>query len=305
MGRLRGAAPGFRKGRCYVAASNFRCACNAAVRPSQLQPLTMSTMLGRPVVTPLRASSRFWTRNLLMSESGTSTRLPPPFCHLTSPDWTVRGPHRGVAPPLLHSAPKPSSTGTSRFTLPLLLLPPRLCTLSLQSPLRPLCAMDSAQLSLQGIFFYQSLSVAKRGLLPKHPVAPSTPLQNPRQPCRGRSLALPLWRPRWRGGQHHSRSVQPNLMRYSAPEKGRAAQPTCGEERSTPASNSDEYCPKCIVDCAVSTTALGRPHRLNCNLPWALGPAEHVECSVVVFDPCPFRTHNQDIGMYPCKPEPT
>lgn len=122
-GALRGAAPGFRKGRCYVAASNFRCACNAAVRPSQLQPLTMSTMLGRPVVTPLRASSRFWTRNLLMSESGTSTRPPPLLCHLTSPDWSVRGPHRGVAP-LLHSAPKPSSTGTSRFTLPLLLLPP-------------------------------------------------------------------------------------------------------------------------------------------------------------------------------------
>lgn len=73
---------------------------------------------------PLRASSRFWTRNLLMSESGTSTRPPPLFCHLTSPDWTVRGPHRGVAPPLLHSALKPSSTGTSRFTLPLPLLPP-------------------------------------------------------------------------------------------------------------------------------------------------------------------------------------
>lgn len=51
-GALRGAAPGFRKGRCYVAASNFRCACNAAVRPSQLQPLTMSTMLARPVVIP-------------------------------------------------------------------------------------------------------------------------------------------------------------------------------------------------------------------------------------------------------------
>lgn len=94
-------------------------------------------------------------------------------------------------------------------------------------------------------------------------------------------------------------------MRCSAPEKSRAAQPTCGEGQSRAASNNAEYCPKCIVDCAVSTTALGRPHRLNCNLPWALGPAEHVECSVVVFDPCPFRTHNQDIGMYPCKPEPT
>lgn len=108
--------------------------------------------------------------------------------------------------------------------------PPTLHPVLAISPATPLRDGFRTAFPAGHFFFYQSLSVAKRGLLPKHPVAPSTPLQNPRQPCRGRSLALPLWRPRWRGGQHHSRSVQPNLMRYSAPEKGRAAQPTCGEE---------------------------------------------------------------------------
>lgn len=127
MGRYELPPPGSRNGRCYAAASNFRCACGAAVRPSQLQPLDMSVDdVGPSRRDPLRASSRFWTANLLISESGTSTRpFPSPLCHLTSPDWTVRGPHRGVAPLSLTRLPKPSSTGAARFTLPLLLATPR------------------------------------------------------------------------------------------------------------------------------------------------------------------------------------
>lgn len=103
---------------------------------------------------PLRACCRFWTANLLMSESGTSTGPLPLFCHLTSPDSTVRGPHRGVAPLLLTlGSQSPAARVHPDLLCPCFCHHPRLCTLSLQSPLRPLCAMDSAQLSLQGTFF--------------------------------------------------------------------------------------------------------------------------------------------------------
>lgn len=181
----------------------------------------MSTMLGRPVVAPLRACCRFWTGNLLVSESGTSTGPLPLFCHLTSPDPTVRGPHRGVAPLLLTrlGSQSPAARVHPDLLCPCFCHHPRLCTLSLQSPLRPLCAMDSAQLSLQGTFLPVTASRQDEPA-PKTSRGSTTPPLHPRQPCRGTSLALPLWRPQWRGGQHHSRSIQPNLIEMcSAPER--------------------------------------------------------------------------------------
>lgn len=128
---------------------------------------------------PLRACCRFWTANLLMSESGTSTRPFPLFCHLTSPDSTVRGPHRGVAPLLLTRLPSPAPRVHPDLLCPCFCHhPPSLHPVLAISPATPL--RDGFRTAFPaGHFFCQSLPAAKRSLLPKHPVAPSTPPLRP------------------------------------------------------------------------------------------------------------------------------
>lgn len=269
----------------------------------------MLTMLGRPVVAPPPEGSlpfldgesahvRVW--NLDRASSSLLSSHQP---RLNCPRPPSR---RGASPSHSTRLPKPSSMGTSRFTLPLLLPPPpdsAPCPCNL--PCDPSARWIPHSFPCRALFC-QSLPASQDEPAPKTSRGSTTPPLHPRQPCRGRSLALPLWRPQWRGGQHHSRSIQPNLIEmFGTREEAEPPNPRVEKDKAGPPQTMLSTGPKCIVDCAVSTTALGRPHRLNCNLPWSLGPAEHVECSVVVFDPCPFRTHNQDIAMYPCKPEPT
>ena len=191
-----------------------------------------------------------------MSESGTSTRRGPLFCHLTSPDWTVRGPHRGVG-----ASPSPSSTGTSRFTLPLLLLtPPDSAPCPCNLPCDPSARWIPHSFPCRAFFFfftttsqYQSprgacfqdipwLHRHHRSALVNHvgDIARLTVMET--------TVAC--------GGRHHSRSIQPNLMRYSAPKKSRAAEPTCGEGQSTPPSQTILG----IVQSVSSTVRFRLPH---------------------------------------------
>lgn len=177
-GALRGAAPGFRKGRCYVAASNFRCACNAAVRPSQLQPLTMSTMLARPVVIPPEgffpfldeesAHVRVWnldpaSSSLLSSHQPRLNCPRPPSRRGASPSFGSQAQQHGYIQ--IYFAPASATPPPDSAPCP--------CNL----PCDPSARWIPHSFPCRALF-YQSLSVAKRSLLPKHPVAPSTPAQN-------------------------------------------------------------------------------------------------------------------------------
>lgn len=84
---------------------------------------------------------------------------------------------RGASPS--RSAPKPSTTGTSRFALPLLLPPPPFsapCPCNL--PCDPSARWIPHSFPCRALFC-QSLPAAKRSLLPKHPVAPLTPPLRP------------------------------------------------------------------------------------------------------------------------------
>lgn len=184
--------PGSRNGRCYAAraaASNLRRACHAAVRPSQSATLDISTPLGRPVVNPLRTSSRFGKRNLLMSESGTSTRVWPSLLSSHEPQLDCPRPpsRRGVSP-------SPSSTGTSRFTLPLLLLtpptlrPPCPCNLPCDPSARwiphsfPCRALSHSHFFLPVTSLYQS---PREACFPDIPWLHRHHRSAPRQPGRG------------------------------------------------------------------------------------------------------------------------
>lgn len=215
-GALRAAAPRLPDGRCYAAASNFRCACSAAVRPSQLQPLDMSVDdVGPSRRDPLRASSRFWTANLLMSESGTSTRpFPSPLSPLSSHQPRLDRPRppsrRGASLP--HSAPKAQQHGCGQiYFAPASRYPSTCAPCPCNLPCDPSARWIPHSFPCRARLTSQC-QPPRGACFPKHPVAPSTPPQHPRQPCKGGGPDHSPYRNGARGGAAGSITLDPSNL---------------------------------------------------------------------------------------------